>query len=1673
MPSTTQTMTSSSQTMTSPTQTMTSPTVTKSGSSAQTPQVTVCQDSDVTVVPGNTVTMTSENYPNSYASSSDCWLVVTTIPGFLVQLHFDQFSTESCCDVLYIYDSDEKRVNARKFIDQMKGQQSNVTKYSRSNKIAIRFRSDGSFQYSGFNATISAVPSNGTSELETTTESVSTTKPSGGGLKCWLLQKVQAMGREVVNERRKIDCFEGSCLLLTANATMPFGPLGEVSSQVTMGMCVPTSTCQLGGCSSISTLGVAASLGLNITHCAASCCNTRLCNDVTTEAMTSTTQTMTSPMTITGPEEVTASFCSDYDVTITPGSPVVITSPNYPNNYVNSQNCWMVLTAPSQYKIQVNFTSFQTESCCDGVRLYNSNRTEDSELLIDELKGSVGRSQALQLSSSNYISLIFFSDSSLTDEGFTATVTAVSKETEQPTGVSPTSDSVSTRREDVCGFNTDVSFYPRTFTTPGYPTGYPSNRRCSWTLRAFRGYQVELTVYAGNTESCCDYMEIFDSHLSTIAPLARIQGLITRNRTYTSTSRHLTVTFISDPYVTNPGYAASFVLVPDTRSTEPTTTATTRSCDARLAATSETKFLESPNYPSPYNANSLCMVYLQAPEGTHIVIQVQEFITETCCDKLIFYDDGRQTATWAGSVARGTLYQSKTPTVTLRFTSDLGIQYRGFRISYTAVDDNSTSPSPTFLSCNSTTQASLSPQTIASPGWPGDYPSRQDCRWNIVGQDGFAIQFNFTQFNTEACCDYLEISSSGSQLNRFAGNTDNTIEQYDVTNLQLLFHSDGSLEKSGFYGSFKLVPLVTTTTASETTSPQLHAFMECGNHAEASLTTKFFASPRWPYNYPANQDCSWTIGGRQSYFVRFNFQEFTTETCCDYLRISVDGTEVHKLFGTLSDQTFEVDATSIDILFHSDRSVQRSGFRGTFELVAKEEKPIPPTSATTQVVGIGNLTCGFVGRIENDPVGIASPNYPQNYPKDTFCTWTLIAPADHEIEFSLEEMDIEVCCDYVELFDGEDRRLITKLQSMSGDEMKFRTTTGMLVVNFTSDSTVTRPGFLASAYSVPAGNLSRNSCGFTSEATSSWQQLYSPMFPENYPSRAKCQWLIISPEPGSTIQIEITEISVETCCDTLQIFDGRHESSPLLHSPTQTPMNLTSSGNGVKLMFTSDNTLTKRGFAIRYKKIAPVSTTARTTRETTTQSTTVTVISTRSTTTASQPDNKCPNNDVPFLPGCTFREYYDKTWICSTLFLNDFPYGDINECRTNMNYYNHCVKESLLICSTGTKQTISFGLGTMGVAAEMMTQSIMNMTNVMSPTYDAFCSSDSRFLDELIENLTMSTSLGDASALPQNICNLTKLTQGLQQMMNFLPSVIRAKTDVEFCRSYKSMVDSMAQMYEGLCDFSYFARFSQPLGKFYNNIQKILDLTPELMRKSSDLPKCLALASIERSPVIPTISPTSFNTTDAQGCSSYNMDLMFLMDGSASISSPNFVIMIDFVKSVVGTIDLKNNKVGVIQYSHYQSSRPSNQQRYITTEISLGQFSSYSRFNAAMNQIQHHGYTTYTAAAIRKAIQVDLKSSDRFDSPCTKKIIVVITDGSASDPDMLQPIITAAKEIGVTFFAVGVGNARLSEIEIISGGVSDHTYFVQDFQSLKAQVPMIRDALHNLLSDEFGSGSAP
>uniref|UniRef100_H2YC87 VWFA domain-containing protein n=1 Tax=Ciona savignyi TaxID=51511 RepID=H2YC87_CIOSA len=195
---------------------------------------------------------------------------------------------------------------------------------------------------------------------------------------------------------------------------------------------------------------------------------------------------------------------------------------------------------------------------------------------------------------------------------------------------------------------------------------------------------------------------------------------------------------------------------------------------------------------------------------------------------------------------------------------------------------------------------------------------------------------------------------------------------------------------------------------------------------------------------------------------------------------------------------------------------------------------------------------------------------------------------------------------------------------------------------------------------------------------------------------------------------------------------------------------------------------------------------------------------------------------------------------------------------------------------------------------------------------------------------------------------------------------------------------------------------------------------------------------------------------------------MFLLDGSGSLNTLDFENSIDFVKQIVATFDLRKNKIGIMQFSHWFRNRVDARQDYLKTEIRLGQFASHIRFNLAADSIRHHGFTTYTAHAIDQAVRVDLATSDRFSNPCTKKAIVVITDGPATDSSLILAKANAARDRNVVLFAVGVRRYEITQLQEIANGVEGsnrRVYTSRDYIGLHSIVPMLRDELHNLLSD--------
>ncbi|XP_019631552.1 PREDICTED: CUB and sushi domain-containing protein 1-like, partial [Branchiostoma belcheri] len=101
------------------------------------------------------------------------------------------------------------------------------------------------------------------------------------------------------------------------------------------------------------------------------------------------------------------------DLTAPSGGPV--TSPNYPGNYGNNENCEWSITVPEGSIIRLTFDSFYTEYGYDFLTIYDG--ASDNATEMEELAGYHSQISPI-ISTSNTLFLMFTSDGSVSRQGF-------------------------------------------------------------------------------------------------------------------------------------------------------------------------------------------------------------------------------------------------------------------------------------------------------------------------------------------------------------------------------------------------------------------------------------------------------------------------------------------------------------------------------------------------------------------------------------------------------------------------------------------------------------------------------------------------------------------------------------------------------------------------------------------------------------------------------------------------------------------------------------------------------------------------------------------------------------------------------------------------------------------------------------------------------------------------------------------------------------------------------------------------------------------------------------------------------------------------------------------------------------------------------------------------------
>ncbi|XP_078495187.1 bone morphogenetic protein 1-like [Ciona intestinalis] len=97
-------------------------------------------------------------------------------------------------------------------------------------------------------------------------------------------------------------------------------------------------------------------------------------------------------------------------------------------------------------------------------------------------------------------------------------------------------------------------------------------------------------------------------------------------------------------------------------------------------------------------------------------------------------------------------------------------------------------------------------------------------------------------------------------------------------------------------------------------------------------------------------------------------------------------------------------------------------------------------------------------------------------------------------------------------------------------------------------------------------------------ATDTGLNITSPNYPDNYNNQASCSWTISVPE-GFVVLLEVVTFDLEMCCDTLSYMGGQSSGRSTAITTTEF---VRSQSNQMVLTFTSDSSVTKQGFWIRF-----------------------------------------------------------------------------------------------------------------------------------------------------------------------------------------------------------------------------------------------------------------------------------------------------------------------------------------------------------------------------------------------------------------------------------------------------------------------------------------------------------
>ncbi|CAG9535646.1 unnamed protein product [Cercopithifilaria johnstoni] len=410
--------------------------------------------------------------------------------------------------------------------------------------------------------------------------------------------------------------------------------------------------------------------------------------------------------------------------------------------------------------------------------------------------------------------------------------------------------------------------------------------------------------------------------------------------------------------------------------------------------------------------------------------------------------------------------------VTIFFVTDRNRGGRGFVIEYRLICQ-SFDYIPTSLGVFN--------KIIQSPNYPNEYGNNLSCSWSIMLESSRPILAKFLTMDIEnsPLCkkDGIVVHSNpiymdGTANNKLCGNLSEWNKTFPNGRVFIGFTTDSNIVGKGF--KLQL-------------TEQIYDCSSDGLILTEGDPPKVLSSPGFPRTSPNSLDCFWTISASSGHRIKFtvdpisfNLEDSSMEDECstNYLEIR-DGPSklspvVGRYCGKEPPSTIFSTGSYLNIHYQTDSFAHFSGWNATYEIASCGGSVVIPMN--------GNRV-------------ITSPNYPEPYPSQTTCDWTIVAPRGHYTFYIFNNLILYI--------------LKPTCVSNAVRGKHFTSTQNIMVVSFRSNNTVGRSSRLFCLEKKCGFHLSlvlsKIECGGDISDNSGY--ITTPGYPDQLQEHIICDWV--------------------------------------------------------------------------------------------------------------------------------------------------------------------------------------------------------------------------------------------------------------------------------------------------------------------------------------------------------------------------------------------------------------------------------------------------------------------------------------------------------------------------------------------------------------------------------------